>query len=205
MDTVKIGSNSFKSYDFTHNGQAVFDLDFFNARWRRVRTFGLRTYGEQVLATLGMNACGSRVTNVAAPITNADAATKKYADDAVSDTATKQYVDDAVAGAVAGAVSNAKAYADNKVTALFDRLAAASAVAAAMAQEEVPFPGEHDRGRNSCPGLRGDAGSDHAGVTLPGDFHPPRLYFFRCHVGCPTGHSRWARRTRRRSISVPGR
>jgi hypothetical protein len=41
--------------------------------------------------------------------------------------------------AVAGATSDAEVYAYNEVAALFDRLAVSFAVAAAMAQGEVPF------------------------------------------------------------------
>jgi hypothetical protein len=84
-DTVTIGTNSFKSGNFAPNGQAVFDLGSSDARWRRVHTSGLRVYGEEIFADRGMNAGGRRVTNVAAPTTNADVATKKYVDDSVAD------------------------------------------------------------------------------------------------------------------------
>jgi hypothetical protein len=84
-DTVTIGANSFKSSDFAPNGQAVFDLGSSDARWRRVHTSGLRVYGEETVADMGMNAGDNRVTNVAASIAEADAATKKYVDDAVAD------------------------------------------------------------------------------------------------------------------------
>jgi hypothetical protein len=74
-DTVTIGGNNFKSGDFIPISQAVFDLGSFVARWRHVHTSGLRVYCEEIVAALGMNATGSRVTNVAAPIANADTAT----------------------------------------------------------------------------------------------------------------------------------
>jgi hypothetical protein len=83
--TVTIGGNNFKSGDLEPNGQAVFDLGSFDARWRRVRTSGLRVYGEEIFADRGVNAGGRRVTNVAAPTADADAATKKYVDDAVAE------------------------------------------------------------------------------------------------------------------------
>jgi hypothetical protein len=73
---VTIGSNSFKSGDFASNGQGVFDLGSPYARWRRA-------YVEEIYADNGMDAGNSRVTNVAAPIAHADAATKQYVDDAV--------------------------------------------------------------------------------------------------------------------------
>jgi hypothetical protein len=82
--TVTVGSSSFKSCDLEPNGQAVFDLGSSDARWRRVHTSGLRVYGEQIVAAQGMSAGDSRVTNVAAPTADADAATKMYVDDAIS-------------------------------------------------------------------------------------------------------------------------
>jgi hypothetical protein len=87
-DTVTTGSNSFKSGDSTPNGQAVFDLGSSDARWRRVHTSGLRVYDEQIVAAHGMSAGDSRITNVAAPTADADAATKKYVDDAISGSTT---------------------------------------------------------------------------------------------------------------------
>jgi hypothetical protein len=50
-----------------------------------VHTSGLRVYGEEIFADRGVNAGGRRVTNVAAPTADADAATKKYVDDAVAE------------------------------------------------------------------------------------------------------------------------
>jgi hypothetical protein len=90
-DTVTIGGNSFKSGDFEPNGQAVFDLGSSYARRRRVHTSELRVYGEEVFADMGMNAGDSRVTNVAAPIADTDAATKKYVDDAVGPPGTTSF------------------------------------------------------------------------------------------------------------------
>jgi hypothetical protein len=86
MDVVTIGANSFKSGDFAPNGHAVFDLGSSDARWQRVHTSGLRVCGEEIVADLWMNAGDSRVTNVEAPIADADAATKKYVDHASSPT-----------------------------------------------------------------------------------------------------------------------
>jgi hypothetical protein len=81
---VTIGANNFKSGDFAPNGQAVFDLGSSDARWRRVYTSGLRVYGEEIVAALGMNAGDNRVTNVAALTSYADAATKNFVDNAVA-------------------------------------------------------------------------------------------------------------------------
>jgi hypothetical protein len=75
-DTVTVGSNSFKSGDFAPNGQGVFDLGDPYARWRRF-------YVEEIYADKAMDAGNNRVTNVAAPLAHADAATKGYVDDAV--------------------------------------------------------------------------------------------------------------------------
>jgi hypothetical protein len=92
-DTVTIGSNSFKSGDLEPNGQAGFDLGSSYARWRRVQTSGLRVYGEEIVADMGINAGDSRVTNVTVPIADADAATKKYVDDAVGPPGTTSFND----------------------------------------------------------------------------------------------------------------
>jgi hypothetical protein len=73
---VTIGGNIFNTGDLAPNGQAVFDLGSSGARWRRVHLFGLRVYGEETVAVLGMNKSGWRVTNVTTPSANADAATK---------------------------------------------------------------------------------------------------------------------------------
>jgi hypothetical protein len=75
-DTITIGSNNFKSGHFAPNGQAMYDLGSSYARWRRA-------YVEEIYADKGMDAGNSRLTNVAAPIADADVATKKYVDDVV--------------------------------------------------------------------------------------------------------------------------
>jgi hypothetical protein len=83
LGTVTIGNNSFKCGSTLLNVGLIYDLGSSGTGWRRAHTKGIRVHRESIIAYFGLNNGGRRVTNVAAPRENSDAATKGYVDSLV--------------------------------------------------------------------------------------------------------------------------